>query len=112
MKVAAGSRLSLREAFVAANLRGEVSDDELDEVIKDCRNKLNELPRMDDLFDQTNRMVAALQPLLELSCEKCEDSVSLDSDQWGNFLWDAYCACTSNTRAASRCEELTSNMEV
>jgi len=111
MKVASGSRLNLREAFVAANLRGELSDDELDEVIVSCRSKLNELPRVDDLYSESSRMVEALQPLLALACEKCEDSVSLDSDQWGNFLWDGYCACTSNTRAASRCTELNSNME-
>ena len=105
MKVSTTARVAFRVSLSNAGIALELSDAEVDEMIRNIRGALN-AGTPAGLGSEVELCVQALRPLKLLLLERSEVS-SWDVDQWTYLIWDLLVSATSGTKAALKFKALT-----
>ena len=105
MKVSTTARVAFRVSLSNAGIALELSDAEVDEMIRNIRGALN-AGTPAGLGNEVELCVQALRPLKPLLLERSEVS-SWDVDQWTYLIWDLLVSATSGTKAALKFKALT-----
>ena len=104
MKVSNRTRNNIRAVFANYDLPSTTSDKELDAYVRELRKAVG--ASSDDSLQQEAALAQqVLTPFRDCLLDEAEKQ-GLDSEQWGNILYDIFLAATSGTKSEAKLQRL------